>query len=668
VNSPYTTQPADALMAAQTSVGLALGAMIWARRLRPWPAMALLLLAIAIAVASPVEADFLHGMGMTLGPDHEKNVLKLAAAAATVGALVSRQWRFALVAVLGEGALWETTNYIKDCNTELAAAHLAFFGLLFGIYRSAGASVAGDREGRAAEPLEAYRPVTLDDLTREDALALGAGTLAGCVACWLVLHFHTNSGDEWGYTFQAALFARFRAYGTLPHCSEAFRSFWVMQYMGRSFAEYTPGWPYFMTPFMLVGAPWLAGPASLGLLAAGVGRLGRRAAAGFAPGGPRPSPSLVRASGWFAVMTLLVSSTVLINGASRYPHVFVAATFAWALEALCVICRGGGAADSADPLPLRLRSKWGAILGASVALCAAARPQDGVALSLGFLFYFGYAVARRRVSWRATWVALAVGGGVVMLTLVVLRLQLGIWFKTGYSLAEATYTWDKAGWSLPEANEYKWGIPLSTGAYCWFPCAPAVGLAGLGLLRGRARRLCFVFFVGAIALLTLYTLQERGRGLDFGYGPRYQLPLVVPMAVGAGVVFGHLWARARAAGGSALALGGPVALALASVGIGVVRIAPLIYPHTYADVHDHNRLHDAIDASSLRHAIVLGGVGLNNTDPMDLTENLPLELYDQDVLIAIDRGPDESRCVREKYKGRSFYLAIPGDPVRIIRY
>ena len=99
-----------------------------------------------------------------------------------------------------------------------------------------------------------------------------------------------------------------------------------------------------------------------------------------------------------------------------------------------------------------------------------------------------------------------------------------------------------------------------------------------------------------------------------------------------------------------------------------MRIAPLIYPHTYADVHDHNRLHDAIDASSLRHAIVLGGVGLNNTDPMDLTENLPLELYDQDVLIAIDRGVDETRCVREEYKGRSFYRAIPGDPVRIIRY
>jgi hypothetical protein len=516
--------------------------------------------------------------------------------------------------------------------------------------------------------LETHRLVTLDDLARDDAIALGAGTLAGLIACWLVLHFRTNSGDEWGYTFQAALFAKLHAYGEVPHCSEAFRSFWVMQYMGRSFAEYTPGWPFFMAPFMLIRVPWLAGPASLGLLAAGVGRLGRRAAAGFAPGSPRPSPLMVRASGWFAVMTLLLASTVLINGGSRYPHVFVAATFAWALEALCVICRGGSGADSESPLPMELRSKWGAILGASVALCAAARPSDGVALSLGLLFYFVYAVVRRRVSWRAAWVALAVGSGIVMLTLVILRLQLGVWFKTGYSLAETTYTWDKAGWSLPEASDYKWGIPLATAAYCWFPCSLAVGLAGLGLLRGRARRLSFVFFVGAVPLLAIYTLQERARGGLFGYGPRYQLPLAVPMAVGAGIVFGHLWTRARAVGGSALALGGPAVLALASVGLGVVRIAPLIYPYTYADVHDHNRLHDAIDTTRPHNAVVLGGVGLNNTDPMDLTENLPLELYDQDILIAIERGPDAARCVREKYKGRTFYRAIPGDPVRIIRY
>ena len=258
------------------------------------------------------------------------------------------------------------------------------------------------------------------------------------------------------------------------------------------------------------------------------------------------------------------------------------------------------------------------------------------------------------------------------LTLVILRLQLGRWFQTGYSLAETFYPWAKVAWSLPKPNEYKWGFPLAAGSYCWWPCSPAVGLAGLAALKGRARRLAFVFFLSAVSLVLLCTLTEFGRGFDFGYGPRYELPLLVPMAVGTGVVLADLWTRARAhaVGTSALALGGPAALALAAVVVGVVRIAPYLYPFTYADVHTHNRLKDAIDASTdLHNAVVFGGVGLNTTDPLDLTENLPLDLYpNQDVLIAIDRGPEETRCVQEKYRGRKFYRAIPSEPVRIVRY
>jgi hypothetical protein len=54
---------------------------------------------------------------------------------------------------------------------------------------------------------------------------------------------------------------------------------------------------------------------------------------------------------------------------------------------------------------------------------------------------------------------------------------------------------------------------------------------------------------------------------------------------------------------------------------------------------------------------------------MDLTENLPLELYpDQDLLIAVDRGPEAVKCVRESYPQRTFYRALPEFPVRIVPY
>jgi hypothetical protein len=644
-------------MAAQTSVGLVLGAIVWARRVRPWPAAALLLAAIALAVALPVEGDFLRGMGMKLGPDHAKHLLKVSAGIATVAALVTRRRSMAIAAILGEIALWPLTNYIEDCDPELAAVHLAFFGLLVGLYRE-GPAPRGKATSSAPDA-----PLRLEDFGRDDAVAFGIGTVMACLVCWLVLHGGVDSGDEWANTYQAALFAKLHAYGSVPHCSEAFRSFWVFQYMGRSFAQYTPGWPYFMTPFVALHVPWLAGPASLGLLATGVGRLGRRAAAGFSPGSAPPSWNHVRAAGWFAVMAVLLSAMVLVNGASRYPHIFVAAMFAWCLEALCAI--------TAEGLSLEDQQRWGAILGASAALLLVTRPSDGVTLGLGLFAYFVYAAARRRVAWRGVGVATAVAAAIGGLSLVILRLQLGAWFKTGYSLTEIIYPWAKVAWSLPKANEYKWGFPLAVGSYCWWPCSPAVGIAGLALFRGRARRLSFCFFCGAVPLMTFYTLIEFGRGYDFGYGPRYTLPTIVPMAVGTGVALAMLWSRAREtlAGSSALAAGGPAVLALAAVGLGVVRTAPLLFPFTYADVHGFNRLQDAIAVTNPHNAVIFGGVGLNVTDPMDLTQNLPLDLYpNQDVVIAIDRGPEEERCVRQVYRGRTFYRAIPGEPARLIRY
>ena len=302
----------------------------------------------------------------------------------------------------------------------------------------------------------------------------------------------------------------------------------------------------------------------------------------------------------------------------------------------------------------------------------ATRPGDGATLGVGLFAYFVYALVRRRLGWRAL-VGCAVAFGVIGgLTLVVLRLQLGEWFKTAYSLSPIIYPWNKIGWSLPKANEYKWGLPLATGSYCWWPCSLPVGLAGLAALRGRSQRMGFVLLAGFVPFVIFYTLLESGRGYDLGYGPRYCMPWVVPMAVGTGVMLGRLWsaARERRADLDPLHAGGAVAVALVAVILGVVRIAPLVYPFTYVDVVlVHNRLHEAVARLGPHNAVVFGGKGLNNTDPMDLTENLPLELYpNQDVLFAIDRGPDAVRCVREEYPGRSFYRALPTNPVQLVPF
>ncbi len=656
MTSPYTLQPLDALMAAQTSVGLLLGALVWLRRLRPLLATVLLLLAIALSVAAPVSATFFSSLGIAVGPEHTKHVLKLAALSAASAALLTRRPLLVIVSSVGAVALWVITNFIQESDWELAGAHLAFFGLLVGLHARTVAA-RRDLEGSIAPEIE--RPVWL-----EDVAVFGIATLAGAVVCGVVMHGWTNSGDEWGNTFQAALFAKLHAYGTVPRCGAAFRSFWVFQYMGRSFAQYTPGWPYFMTPFVALRVPWLAGPASFGLLAAGVARLGRRAAAGFCPGTSPASPSHVRAAGRFAALAIVLGSTMLINGGSRYPHVFVAAMYAWSVEALLAV------AD--ENVPHRPQWVWGMVLGATASLLLAARPGDGATLGIGLFAYFAYALARRRIGWRSV-----VGGALVFfvvggVTLVVLRLQLGQWLKTGYSLNSLIYPWNKVAWSLPKPSEYKWSLPLATGAYCWWPCSPAGGLAGLAALRGKARHMGFIFSLSYVPFLVFYALLEIGRGFDFGYGPRYELPWVVPMAVGTGLVLAHLWtaARAPATACPALAVGGPAAIAMLAVGLGVVRVAPMLLAATYADVQSHNRLHEALAARrDIHHAVVFAGGGLNNTDPMDLTENLPLELYpEQDVLIALGTSPDQVRCVRDEYRTRNFYRALPENPVRIVPF
>jgi hypothetical protein len=180
-----------------------------------------------------------------------------------------------------------------------------------------------------------------------------------------------------------------------------------------------------------------------------------------------------------------------------------------------------------------------------------------------------------------------------------------------------------------------------------------------------------MFLLSFAPFLTFYALLELGRGYQFGYGPRYQLPIVVPLAAGAGPALAALWdaARRKVGGVRGLSTGGPAALAVAAIVLGVVRIAPLVYPYNYADVYNHNRFHHAIQTHPVSNAIVFVGNGLTNTDPLDLTENLPLDLYpDQEVIIALDRSPEVVECVKHAYPSRQFYRAVPGNQITLVPY
>ena len=359
----------------------------------------------------------------------------------------------------------------------------------------------------------------------------------------------------------------------------------------------------------------------------------------------------------------MFGTSILINGASRYAHVFVVATYAWTLEAIFMLATPG-----LSPSRQRL---WGVVLSTAAVFCIAARPADGAFVGLGAAVLFLYVLARRRVGWRGFAAAVAAFAFWAGLMLVILRLQLGTWFTTGYSLNALLRPWNVIKYSWPEPNQWKYGLPLATGSYCWWPSSMAVGLAGLAMLRGRATGLATAFVLGCVPFVVYSWYLDFGRGYDWGYGPRYMMVLLVPMAVGSAVALAPLTvaARTQSVAGSALARGGPLALAVLAIASCWIRIVPLLWPPMADHVRRHSSLERAIEDAHLTNAIVVATTGTTGFTNIDLTRNLPLDLYpDQDVIIGVDRerSPHEAvECLRAAFPERRVYLASGIDPVSL---
>jgi hypothetical protein len=636
VQTPYTSYPLDAFMAAQASAGATVFAVGWSRRPGAAACVAFAV-AVACAVLAPVEAGFFASLGLAPGPERLSNVLRGAMLLGALASLLAgRPWT-AVAGLVLEVGLSRLRAIVTESDWELSALHLIALGALAGTW------------GRANELARRSATGPRRALGVDLATFAVATSLAALVAHFVLLR-STDSSDEWAYTFQSHVFAKGRAYATMPPCAPALESFWVFSREGRLFSQYPPGWPLFAAPFAVLRIFWLAGPFTHGLLAVGVARLARRATADDADP-ERPSWHAVRA-GLVAAACVTTGSTMLINGGSRFAHTFVCACFAWAVEGLCAAASRGASR----------RCAWGAVSGTAAAFMLASRVADGGLLGIGLTIYFFWALARRRLHWKAALVLFASFAVWVLVALVLLRLQLGRWFETGYSLTrELRGDWAVFKLSAPRPNELRWGVPLATGSYCWWPSAPAVGVAGMVLLaRTAARRIAFLLSVGSVALLAFYSFVEFGRGWDFGYGPRYTLPVVVLMAVGAGAALGPAWtaAASRHGAASAWSRGGPLAVALLAAVIGVVRIAPLVYPANYEDVRLRNLLSITAQEHGLHHAIVLASPGTTIGDPLDLAKNLPVDLYpEQDVIYASDRMPDAETCLRHAFPDRAFYRA-----------
>jgi hypothetical protein len=675
VHAPYAIDFYEAFEAAQMSAALLLTALLLFWRSGAIVARALMLAAVWLAACTESIERASSFFGHRLEPTSIHHMLAVTALGAVLSTLLARRPVLALVAIAGAVLLWLVSRFVTESEPELAALHLAWLGGLVGLLVRPSWSLATQLGGGGPPGYGMLKPPIerpRESYALHDAVVFAAATALAALVCVFVMDRRDGSADEWAYTYQAAVFAKGRAYAHAPRCQSFLASFYVFEKSGRLFAQYTPGWPLFMTPFVWLGVVWLSGPVSMGLMAVGIARLARSVMRCCGRWDAPPSARVVRAAGtWGAALSMLGTMT-LVNGGSRYPHVFAAALYAWMLEAVFMLSSGPRWDPNADAArkeaAVEHADRWGLALGSAAVLGVATRPADGAFLGFGAAVWFLYAVVRRHVGQRGV-VSAALGGAVwAALVLGILRLQMGRWFATGYELNAIFHPWAVATFSWPEPEQWKYGVPLATGAYCWWPCSLGLGLAGLALVRGRALGCVAAMALGCLAYTVFLTYLEFGRGWDWGYGPRYTLVFVVPMAVGGAVALAPLTvaARRRFGSGSAVSRGAPLALAIAAIAVGWLRIVPNVWPTVTDHTRHHASLTRAIEDAHLTNVVVLARNGTTGFNPQDLPTNLPIDLYPkQDVIVAIDQeAPEEAAaCLREAYPDRTLYRASGIDPV-----
>jgi hypothetical protein len=635
---PYTLHYEEAVFVAGTSVAATLSALLGARPLRTPFATGCFLAALWLAALGPHVGTLTSALHVGTGP-LVLVCLQLSATLTTLAMFAHGPRWLGAAAAAGQLGLLVLGLYCLESNFELSCAHLFLSGLLLGA--DALRSRWG-REGALAPP----RSYAWHDAALFAVTVVGAALVASHVFGRM-----TPNGDEIANSFQADVFAHGRAYAPVPPCAAMFENYWVFRHAERVFAQYTPGWPLFMAPFQRFGVIWLAGPVMAGVLAVGVAHLSRRLANGLGRT-PEESGRIVAVAGVLGAALAMLGASMLMNGASRFPHTMVCACLAWGLEGLCVIAAGGAASRRAD-------IAYGALFGATAALIVGTRPADGMLLGTGIALYLVGAIRKRRISSTALLsaaVACALLGG---LALVILRLQLGTWFKTGYAIAALYRPEAVLSFAFPGPKHLKHAIPLATGSYCWWPAAPAIGVVGLLMgLGGRERRLSVMLLVSGFTLHTFYFFVKFGRLGDNGLGPRYLLPLVVPMAVGGAAALAPLLASWREPSPTSTPLGAATRalLVVLAAGVGTLVIAPLVYPVAREEYARGTAPLRAAARLGLKHAIVVLEDGRVNGVPANLAQNEPMA-EDPATLFLIRRNDADEACARAHFPGRDWYRA-----------
>jgi hypothetical protein len=474
--------------------------------------------------------------------------------------------------------------------------------------------------------------------TARAALIIAASLLVALILARFGLKAFPVSGDEYSYQLQAEIFARGKL--AMPPPPAHARHFEVDHVLidPTLRSKYPPGWPALLAVGAFLGASWAVNGVLAALALAAMFGAARRLV-------PDTRAVLV------ALALIAFSPFLLFNAASFHSHTSVLGALAVAFYALV---RGWQ----------RRQLGWAFAAGLAIGVGFLIRPVDAFAFGAGLIVLLR--VAPRYV------VTCVLGAAVVApLMLVYQALQFGSPFTNGYAAYNEVLREIYGDWAtkpvgpaflidpVAQWGHLRWFLSLATWMVPGVIPLAVVGLWGRWRKPGsdpagreaelEHRTPFYRFLLVAAATHVLVILCMSGDQGD-SYGPRYLVPLLLPMLVGvaAGVVRVVAWLRARDTSIPGRAV---VVTAAALAVCGILRAGMLLEPY-WKDIKMRSGLYREVAAAGLSNAVVI----VRTAHPTRFARNGIT--FDGPVLYIGARGLSET-TIAHMFPDRRTYVGEP---------
>jgi len=462
-------------------------------------------------------------------------------------------------------------------------------------------------------------------------LVCSAAFIASASVAYGVFQVVPHLEDEHAHLFQAKVFAKGWLYAPSPAQPSSFFVPFVIDWDGRRFSKYPPGYSLVLALGVLARAPWLVNPLLGALTLAMLFVLGRDLF-------DEHTALLAAILAAVSPMFLGLSSALLAHAWSA----LLLLVFTWAARR--------------STLYFPHSTLYTILAGISLGWAALTRPLTALALAVPFGLWALWQTVRRRVSPRPFILMALIAGGITAL------LPLYQWLLTSDPLANLYATWwdyDRVGFGLgygtaPGGHSLSIAldnarldlISLFTDLLGWPDASWLLLLPGLLLAPRHWRE--WMLLVPLAALVAAHGLYwVRGSGI---YGPRYWYEAVPFLWLLAAQGLVKLWDRVER---KRITRAAVVAALAALLALNVTTTIPARFSLWRGLYFVTDEPWRAVQSAQLHNALVIVQNKLWTDYGAVLWVNSPT--LDDDLVFARDQGEDKNAAVMAQYPGRQVY-------------